>query len=610
MMEQWYVIRTRPMNRFSDSAHLCTSRPIRFSMRPAVHFGSTLSSLALLVTFCLGTTTALAQVLINEVSVKPGTSTTGANDQSLKDCGNTAIGREYIELYNPDPCNAVDIGCFILATPRGGVSTGPQGAFRFPPGTTIPPLGFVSIGGALTEATFILPTFCTGPNASFMASSLARWFLDNADHYVALYDDTGVPLDVVFWTFGANQANRWNNPTYDGLSLAPTVIPNPPSCTPINQLAGPATIPATVLNYAGGSPALGTVLHRVQDGSPVWQTNAQGTLNNCNGTCATPVTFTYGAAVTQPACGAPNGTITISTAGTGTFTYSWTPAVSTTNSASGLAAGSYEVVIELNGCQQDTTIVLAASNAPTALQVTVTDATCGADDGVLTLGNVTGGAAPFIYQINSGPFASTTVFPGLAAGTYTLTVQDANGCTFTTSATVAEAELDLVTSIRTRYEECAENGGTIEVLDVSGGTAPYLFSFGNGPFTSVTSLDGLNPGVGVIRVRDANNCEWSGSFSIPVPSADALVFAPNSFTPNGDGINDEWAISASCINEFECLIFDRWGQLISTLNAEDPQWDGTIFGQPAKPDLYVYLLNVKASFGSSDRYRGSIMLLR
>jgi gliding motility-associated-like protein len=189
-------------------------------------------------------------------------------------------------------------------------------------------------------------------------------------------------------------------------------------------------------------------------------------------------------------------------------------------------------------------------------------------------------------------------------------VQDANGCTFTTSATVAEAELDLVTSIRTRYEECAENGGTIEVLDVSGGTAPYLFSFGNGPFTSVTSLDGLNPGVGVIRVRDANNCEWSGSFSIPVPSADALVFAPNSFTPNGDGINDEWAISASCINEFECLIFDRWGQLISTLNAEDPQWDGTIFGQPAKPDLYVYLLNVKASFGSSDRYRGSIMLLR
>jgi gliding motility-associated-like protein len=635
-----------------------------------------------------GHPTATAQVVINEVSVKPASSAIAANDQSLKDCVNPSFGREYIELYNPDPCNAVDIGCFILATPRGGVSTGPQGAFRFPPGTTIPPLGFVSIGGALTGASFILPSYCTGPNAAFMGSSLARWFLDNADHFVALYNDVGAPLDVVYWTFGANQANRWNNPDYPGLSLPPTVIPNPPSCDQINQLAGPGTIPAALVNYAGASPALGTVLHRDQDGGLLWETNAQGTLNNCNGICATPVAFTYDATVTQPTCGTASGSIAIIPAGTGPYTYTWTPSVSATNIATGLAAGSYEVVIELNGCQSDTIIELAATNfptavqvtvadancgaddgvitlsnvtggtapfayqlnggaftpntafpnlapgtytitvqdangctftttaavdqtnAPTAVQVTVADANCGADDGVVTLGNVTGGTAPFAYQINGGSFTPNTAFPNLAPGTYIITVQDANGCTFTTTAAVGEDELDLVTTIQTSFEGCAEDAGSVEVLVLSGGTAPYLFSFGDGPFTPTSSATGLSTGIQIVRIRDANDCEWMGSFNIPAPDAGALVFAPNSFTPNGDGVNDEWDITGACIESFECRIFDRWGTLIATLTAEDPKWDGSVSGQAPKTDLYVYLLNVQGLNGIIERYRGSIMLLQ
>ncbi len=58
------------------------------------------------------------------------------------------------------------------------------------------------------------------------------------------------------------------------------------------------------------------------------------------------------------------------------------------------------------------------------------DATCGNNNGTITLGAVTGGVGPYTYSVNGSAFTATTVYNNLAAGNYTIAVTDANGCIF------------------------------------------------------------------------------------------------------------------------------------------------------------------------------------
>ena len=75
-------------------------------------------------------------------------------------------------------------------------------------------------------------------------------------------------------------------------------------------------------------------------------------------------------------------------------------------------------------------VVVTVRNGPTAIAVTPTNAACGASNGSVTLGAVTGGTAPYLYYFNGGGFSATITYNNLAAGSYTLAVQDANGCIF------------------------------------------------------------------------------------------------------------------------------------------------------------------------------------
>src|ERR1700694_500252 len=76
------------------------------------------------------------------------------------------------------------------------------------------------------------------------------------------------------------------------------------------------------------------------------------------------------------------------------------------------------------------------STGPTAIATTTTNATCGTANGTLTLGAVTGGVAPYTYSIDAGEFSGTTNYTSLAAGSHASDVKDANGCIFSTTATI------------------------------------------------------------------------------------------------------------------------------------------------------------------------------
>ena len=130
-------------------------------------------------------TNSLGQVVINEVMVQPQSNSTSAKFQSLSECTQPTFGSEYIELYNADPCIPIDISCYLIGFNTNFGTGGNHGTFRFPAGTIIPPLGFLSIGGPNSGATINLFNFCSTPNLN---TAIARWFLPNGDGYLILWN--------------------------------------------------------------------------------------------------------------------------------------------------------------------------------------------------------------------------------------------------------------------------------------------------------------------------------------------------------------------------------------------------------------------------------------
>lgn len=86
------------------------------------------------------------------------------------------------------------------------------------------------------------------------------------------------------------------------------------------------------------------------------------------------------------------------------------------------------------------------------------------------------------------------------------------------------------------------------------------------------------------------------------------VFIPNTFTPNGDGVNDTWYIPAlSAYPNFELAVYDRWGHLVFQAKKANVHWDGRFKGQPLTAGVYVYMLDLK---DGSKLLKGTVLIAR
>ena len=112
-----------------------------------------------------------------------------------------------------------------------------------------------------------------------------------------------------------------------------------------------------------------------------------------------------------------------------------------------------------------------------------------------------------------------------------------------------------------------------------------------------------------LLVTNSFGCSDTATKSIVVYD-DFLVYVPNSFTPNGDGINDSFLIYGTGIKITDMQIFNRWGQLIFQTNALGAGWDGSYKGQPAEPGVYAYKIRVTADNGNIKDLSGHVSLLK
>ncbi|MEO8066288.1 MAG: choice-of-anchor L domain-containing protein [Flavobacteriales bacterium] len=88
------------------------------------------------------------------------------------------------------------------------------------------------------------------------------------------------------------------------------------------------------------------------------------------------------------------------------------------------------------------------------------------------------------------------------------------------------------------------------------------------------------------------------------------VYVPNSFTPDGDGINDGFAPIGHDLSDYEFNVFDRWGQVIFASTDPNEVWDGKVSGAEPKQDVYVWKLRTKGRRFGPVEYLGSVTLIR
>src|SRR6185436_183914 len=148
-------------------------------------------------------------------------------------------------------------------------------------------------------------------------------------------------------------------------------------------------------------------------------------------------TLAVAPAVTAASCTAPTGAITLNVSGgVAPLTFAWSNGA-TTADLTNIAGGTYHITVtDANGCTLDQDVIVGQANNTLAVAPAVTRASCTAATGAITL-NVSGGVAPLTYAWSNG--ASTPDLANLAAGTYHITVTDANGCTLDQDVIVGQA---------------------------------------------------------------------------------------------------------------------------------------------------------------------------
>ncbi len=486
-------------------------------------------------------------IMINEIMISPND-----GDGSLVGPGPNGGRGEWIELYNPDVCNPVDISCYYL----GNFTFEGSGGFRLPNNLIVPPAGFVVLrgvdaspvpaaslvanGGNVIE--IVAPSEINGVGVCVVGNPGNRLWFPNAGGWFAFYDQNGVPQDAI----------SWGSPAASDLAGNPCV-PTRPGCGIAASLPSYNQIPTQNKFYGSSANAnnhIGLSIRRIPDGGP-WSGVGAATYANCNAACFNPG---------QSTC---TGTATVMTApGIAPFSYQWNDADNqTTQTAIGLCEGTYIVTVtSANGIVSTGTVTISNFVPNVSFNMTANLCANAAPINLTGFSPVPTNNQQGVFNgpgVNQGQFNPLSAGPGAHNVTYTFTNQ--SGCTNTAQATINVFPLPNLT-INAPNSICIDAPPLQVNLNPAGGTLSGPGVTGN-IFNPATA--GLGTHTLTYNFTDNNGCSNTITKQItvnPLPtiainSSTSLCINDNPITLSGSPANGVFTLNGNTITTFNPATF-------------------------------------------------------
>jgi hypothetical protein len=408
---------------------------------------------------------------------------------------------------------------------------------------------------------------------------------------VAIITNAGTPPFAFEWSNGTTDSVLTNV----GVGQYQATITSADGCASLSgqynvtEPASAVTATATAVDAKCFGAASGSVSVSAQGGTPgytyLWSTAATTDTvsglaantyavtvtdaNNCTSTAQAtvgqPTQITLSTSKQDVSCnGGANGLVSANAnGGTGTLVYNWSnSAPNTATQITALTAGVYGLTVaDANNCTVTSSDTV---KEPAALVVSIakTDVACfGGSTGSLTA-SVTGGTPNYSYTWTGN--VSGASLANQAAGVYTVTVQDGNGCSATKQDTVKQPAAALTaTSVST--DQVGSTNGSITVT-VSGGTPNYNFAWSNNATTKdITAA----AGVYTLTITDAKNCTYVLTDTINfISGVEGVVSGVKKITlyPNPTAGDANLMVELDVENAVSIEVFDAFGKLVLDQN--------------------------------------------
>ncbi|MDX9695713.1 MAG: gliding motility-associated C-terminal domain-containing protein, partial [Bacteroidales bacterium] len=312
-------------------------------------------------------------------------------------------------------------------------------------------------------------------------------------------------------------------------------------------------------------------------------------------------------------CDLQNGSITVTIQnGVPPYHYHWNNGVTTGTDLTNLNSGYYQITItDQNQCTDTTCIFIELFDIQAFIE-SITPSVCGRNDGAVSI-RVEGGSGNYEFNWYNIIHFNNNYAYNLAGGQYNVSIKDLD-CIDTINFIINEIHKPIAC-----FETSTNIGLMINQSFLSTNCSQYAthyhWEFGDG-----ISSSNQNPshfynesGVKEITLIASNDydCVDSVKKSVIVNEV-SIIYIPNSFTPNNDGLNDIFKPECSFVREdgYSLKIFNRWGEEIFYSNEILLGWDGNYKGQAAPAGTYSYIILYENLFGQQFKKIGSINIIR
>jgi gliding motility-associated-like protein len=385
--------------------------------------------------------------------------------------------------------------------------------------------------------------------------------------------------------------------------------------TPTDEMCGNSNGTITI-TATGGTPPLQYSI----DGGITYQTanifnnlpagNYTVVVNDVNN-CSTPypanpvvINNTAGASITSvtptdATCGASNGSIVVISSG-GAPPYQYSNDGGTTwqvsNAFNGLGVGNYSIVVkDNNNCQTSyasNPVVISSNGGANITNITHVDASCGNSNGSISITH-SGGVAPFRYTKDGGvTWQNTSTFSNLGPGTFTIIVEDANGCqTSSVPTTIVDQPSPVITTLTPTDATNGLSNGSL--ASTATGTIPLTYSIDGGAnWQNNGNFSGLSPNNYILQVKDANGCITTSPFSIvDNTSATVTLTADTSSACPGDRITIN--VVGTGVTNIQgvniCITYDPTLAVVMSVPYVAPEFQGPPITDTSIPgEIYFY----------------------